>query len=81
MTLVNIAGWAEFLNTNAGGARVDWFFLPISYKPVYLSGSVISLHIDDEQKRRLDMLSQRTGSPNSVYLREALGAGPGDCLW
>ncbi|WP_286954344.1 MULTISPECIES: type II toxin-antitoxin system RelB family antitoxin [Corynebacterium] len=39
-----------------------------------MSGSVISLRIDDEQKLRLDRLSQRTGRPGSFYLREALGA-------
>ena len=38
-----------------------------------MSGSVISLRIDDEQKRRLDMLSQRMGRPSSFYLSEALG--------
>ena len=50
------------------------FSLLVSCKHVYMSGSVISLRIDDEQKRRLDMLSQRTGRPSSFYLREALGA-------
>ena len=39
-----------------------------------MSGSVISLRIDDEQKRRLDELSRRTGRPGSFYLREALNA-------
>lgn len=34
--------------------------------------SVISLRISDEQKQRLDALSQRTGQPSSFYLWEAL---------
>ncbi|AWR14829.1 ribbon-helix-helix domain-containing protein [Corynebacterium diphtheriae] len=46
----------------------------ITCKHVYMSGSVISLRIDDEQKRRLDELSRRTGQPGSFYLREALSA-------
>lgn len=37
-----------------------------------MSGSVISLRINDEHKQRLDALSQRTGRPSSFYLREAL---------
>nr|WP_255721549.1 ribbon-helix-helix protein, CopG family [Corynebacterium sp. ACRQJ] len=39
-----------------------------------MNGAVINLRIDDEQKRRLDRLSQRTGRPSSFYVREALGA-------
>lgn len=49
-------------------------FAPTGCKHVYMSGSVISLRIDAEQKQRLDALSQRTGRPSSFYLREALGA-------
>lgn len=49
-------------------------FLTIRCKHVYMGSSVISLRIDDDQKRRIDKLSQRTGRPSSFYIKEALGA-------
>ena len=49
-------------------------FLTIGCKHVYMGSSVISLRIDDEQKRRIDKLSQRTGRPSSFYIKEALRA-------
>lgn len=39
-----------------------------------MNGALINLHIDAEQKRRLDRLSKRTGRFSSFYVREALGA-------
>lgn len=39
-----------------------------------MTGSVISVRIDAEQKRRLDALSVRTGRPVAFYLRQALDA-------
>ncbi len=39
-----------------------------------MNGALINLHIDAEQKRRLDRLSKRTGRSSSFYVREALGA-------
>lgn len=38
-----------------------------------MSGSVVSLRIDEDQKRRLEELARRTGRPISFYVREALG--------
>lgn len=39
-----------------------------------MSGSVISLRVDEDQKRRLDALARRTGRPAAYYVREALNA-------
>ncbi|OHR17907.1 ribbon-helix-helix protein, CopG family [Corynebacterium sp. HMSC034A01] len=39
-----------------------------------MSGSVISLRVDEDQKRRLDALARRTGRPASYYVHEALSA-------
>ena len=39
-----------------------------------MSGSVISLRVDEDQKRRLDALARRTGRPVSFYVKEALSA-------
>lgn len=39
-----------------------------------MSGSVISLRVNEDQKRRLDALARRTGRPASYYVREALSA-------
>lgn len=35
-------------------------------------GSVISLRVDAQQKRRLDQLAEKTGRPGAFYLRQAL---------
>lgn len=41
-------------------------------KHVYMSGSVISLRVDAQQKERLDALASRTGRSGAFYLRKAL---------
>ena len=41
-------------------------------KHVYMSGSVISLRVDTQQKERLDALASRTGRSGAFYLRKAL---------
>ena len=41
---------------------------------VYMSGSVISLRVDEAQKRRLDELATKTGRPKAFYIREAIEA-------
>lgn len=37
-----------------------------------MSGSVISLRVDAQQKERLDALASRTGRSGAFYLRKAL---------
>lgn len=37
-----------------------------------MSGSVISLRVDTQQKERLDALASRTGRSGAFYLRKAL---------
>lgn len=69
---IDLAAWLKADSEVPGKGRGAGCIL------VYMAGSVISVRVDEEQKRRLDALSARTGRPGAFYLRRALDAHLGE---